>query len=266
MGYTLFPNDDKAQTDGSAIDATSTIIDGGTGYNVGALGIVAANPLTAKVDPGFLVAIYGSQVVQNKFLYSALEAAGVTITSVADDTNGFCDFTLSTHGLTVGTVINVTGSSDANVDGIQKITSLPDANSFVTDKAFVTTATAGVYHITAGNFALMTAEKYIIMRVTTEVAGQSNNVLRSGGADFGDRRSINKLEHLYTTRTATAIRAGFWNIFTGEFTTAPVTADDIGTVGTDDAAVPTQAIPGELVYKEPKPLPVQDNYQARSIW
>lgn len=264
--YTLHPDDDKRTAAGAAITASSTKIDGGTGYHVG-LAVSGAGVLTAKVDPGFVHNDgFASQVVQSKDVFGALHSATTTITSVADDGNGFCDFTLAAHGLSLGDVISVNGSTSGNVDGVQKVTDIPDANSFVTDKAFTASATAGVFSTVAGRFADMTAEKWIIRRVTDEVATVSNTTLRSGGSDFNIRRSIHKLEAMWTRRVATAIRAGNWNIFTGTFSTAPTVADDEPTFGSDDAANPTQAIPGELVYKEPQPNPVQDDYKARNIW
>ena len=89
------------------------------------------------------------------------------------------------------------------------------------------------------------------------------------GNDFGIRRSIHKLEHMYTRRVATAIRAGYWNIFTGTWSTDPVVADDAPTWGTDDAANPTRAIPGELVYRvsgQPDGTNgiTQDDYEAKT--
>ena len=116
---------------------------------------------------------------------------------------------------------------------------------------------------------------------SSQIAGTSDTTLRSGGSDYKNgvlaeslRRSIHKVEtamrHL---AVATAIRAGYWDIFNGVFTTAPTnTNDSIGDVGgstvtdgtADQAALPTYALPGELVYKEPAPLPIQDDYQAKT--
>ena len=70
---------------------------------------------------------------------------------------------------------------------------------------------------------------------------------------------------------ASGIRAGLWNPYTGTFSTAPHTINAFGTMKTgagqtpavDQAANPTEAIPGELVYKEPKPLPVLADYKQK---
>ena len=102
----------------------------------------------------------------------------------------------------------------------------------------------------------------ISKRVTTSLSGVANSYLRSGAAVPGLVRSIHKLEILRTRRLTTAIRAGNWNIYTGAFSPAPTVAED--TLATDQAATPTRSVPGELVYKTGAPVPVQDNYKAKT--
>ena len=53
--------------------------------------------------------------------------------------------------------------------------------------------------ISGGNFALMTAGKYIVRRVTTELAGSANTALLSGSSEHGNRRSINYTESFAQT-------------------------------------------------------------------
>ena len=140
--------------------------------------------------------------------------------------------------------------------------------------------------LAAGNFATMTAGAYVMKRVTTELAGISNTFLQSGAAYPGGLRSIHKLETVRTTQVATAIRAGYWNIFSGTFSSGPNSTEDATTPSTnnqlsafdqqagtgatsgvlDAAANPTQAIPGELVITEGDPLPTLADYSARTTW
>lgn len=210
---------------------------------------------------------YGSKVVGGISVGSALWSNNsTTITSVAASTPaGFSRYTLSSHGLDKGAIINVTDTNSI-YNGPQRITRIVDANTFETDKPGDGTGEGTLaYYSALGTFATMTAGAYVMRKVTTTLAGQSNTMLRSGASDFGVRRSIHKLEHLWTLRVATAIRAGFWHIYSGVFTTAPTNADDASTMGTDDAANPTLAIPGELVYRTGDPLPTQDDYQARQV-
>lgn len=245
--YTLFPNADKKQTNGSAITSSSTVLRGGTLYALGT-SLPANGLITGFVQLGNRTTVYGSQVIQSKDVFGAFHSATTALTSVADDGSGFCDFTLASHGLSVGDVINVSGSTTANVDGVQKITSVPDANSLVTDKAYVASAAAGTYTTVAGRWNSMTANQYIMLGYSSSVA--NGQATRTGfGSDYGIKRSIHKLEHVYTRRVATAIRAGYWDFYSGTWSTEPVVADDISDIGTDHAATPTRAIPGELTYR-----------------
>ena len=98
----------------------------------------------------------------------------------------------------------------------------------------------------------------IAMRLSTTISGQPNNFLRSGANVPGQLRSINKRESFKVSRIATAIRAGEWNIYTGEWGTPPTSATE--TPGTDTAANPTRSAPGDLVFRTGAPLPVRDQY------
>ncbi len=115
--------------------------------------------------------------------------------------------------------------------------------------------------LSAGTFAYNN-ESPVAKRVTTSLSGVSNTTLRSGAAQPGLVRGIHKLEVVRTRRLTTAIRAGYWNIFSGVFSPAPTVAVD--TLATDEAATPTRSVPGELVYKTGAPEPVQDNYKAKT--
>jgi hypothetical protein len=122
--------------------------------------------------------------------------------------------------------------------------------------------------LSAGTFAYDN-QRPVAKRVTETISGVSNTVLQSGASRPELRRSIHKLEVLTTRRLTTAIRAGKWNIFKGAFLNNqnqsvdnPVVATD--TLASDDAATPTRAVPGELVYKTAAPAPVQDDYKAKT--
>ena len=250
--YNLFPDADKNQVTGGAITASSTRINGGTSQGLGSNSFLTDSAMTDFVPFGEpVVDPHGSVVVQGRNVFGAFQTAPVTITSVADNGSGFCRYTLVAHGLTVGTTINVTGSTAAVNDAVQKITAAA-ASTFDTDEPYVAAATAGDYTLVAGRFASMTPEEYVMLAYRTRVAwngATAQHTATGFGADFGIRRSIHKLEHLWTRLVATAIRAGFWHIYDGVFTTAPGNQDDATLFGTDDAANPTRAIPGELVYR-----------------
>lgn len=114
----------------------------------------------------------------------------------------------------------------------------------------------------------VTAGQYIMPLVTDLIAGLAHSAVRSPGSYYDAQiRSIHQRENVWTRGIARAIRAGYWNAYTGSFTTAPVAQDDMSafeTNGTDDAANPSRSVPGELVYADGKPNPVQDDYEAKN--
>jgi hypothetical protein len=116
--------------------------------------------------------------------------------------------------------------------------------------------------------------KPISAKVTTEIAGLASSVLSSSANNPAQLRAINKVESVKSNGVATAIRAGYFNIYTGRFSTnpTPVTVYPTGVpttnqawVGTDDAATPTRSAPGELVFRTGAKLPVRDrDYSAKN--
>ena len=115
--------------------------------------------------------------------------------------------------------------------------------------------------LNAGTFSYNN-QKPVAKRVTKELSGVANTYLQSGAAVPGNIRSIHSIQSVRTRRLTTAIRAGEWNIYTGKFGTDPVVAVD--TFATDDAANPSRQHPGELQYKTGAPVPVQDDYKAKT--
>ena len=136
------------------------------------------------------------------------------------------------------------------------------------------------------DFATMTAGRYIMRRggANTEwIAGVADTTLRSGGSDYGIRRSINARTVVRGPLTAAAIRNNQWNEFSGNWTTDPTASTDgLGNVfgntsatqtaaaatGADQAVFPTGGIPGELVYIAGNSstilVPKQDDYKIRT--
>lgn len=113
----------------------------------------------------------------------------------------------------------------------------------------------------------------ISIKVTDTLAGSVSNDALLGGAADGNRRSIHRQEKVRSTRTTTAIRAGYWNMYNGSWSTTPTTAVDAffsnsanstSSTSTDEAASPTRAVPGELVYKLGQPVPVSVDYEAKN--
>jgi len=132
--------------------------------------------------------------------------------------------------------------------------------------------------LSAGAF---NAGDQVIVRVTSDLAGVANDYLIGGAsnsANAGD--SIHQKAVISTFYYKTAVRTGGWNEYSGVFDPAVTVANsggwdiansvDLSSVlkasGVDDAANPTQAVPGELVYRDGSPAPVQDEYKAKTNW
>ena len=124
--------------------------------------------------------------------------------------------------------------------------------------------------LSGGTFAYQAAGEYIINGFSTLINGSTNNTFRSAGNDYGIRRSIHQRESVRTALTATAIRNGQWHVTSGIFDPAQSFQNDMGTWetrGTDDAANPSQAVPGELVYYHGSGIsPVLDDYKPKTMW
>jgi hypothetical protein len=116
--------------------------------------------------------------------------------------------------------------------------------------------------------------KPIVAKVTSEIAGLASTALSTNANNPAQLRAINKVERIKGNGAATAIRAGYFNMYTGQFSTnpTPVTVYPTGVpttnqawVGTDDAATPTRSAPGELVFRTGAKLPVRDrDYSAKN--
>lgn len=126
--------------------------------------------------------------------------------------------------------------------------------------------------LAAGTFAYNNSRP-TAQRYTTLISGVSNTILRSGADVPSLARSIARSETIRTRRTTTAIRAGYFNIYTGLFTTQPtvavdnwwsISANTTSTTSTDIAASPTRSVPGRLVYKTGKLNPVVGSYQSKT--
>lgn len=117
----------------------------------------------------------------------------------------------------------------------------------------------------------------VIVRATSDLAGVSNNKLLGGASNSSNGLSINELDTIQEKFYKTAIREGKWNQYSGVFETLNVAytgawdnttnsdqAANLRANDTDNAANPTAAVPGELIYKTSAPDPVQDEYKPKT--
>lgn len=111
--------------------------------------------------------------------------------------------------------------------------------------------------VSAGNWAKMVANQYVIKGYCSYLGGVANTKLNSSvGAG-----NIHKSIHAKTTRVTVHITS--WNYATGVATKGANTTDDFGA---DNAATPTASVPGELTYLVTGLTPTQTDYEARKLW
>lgn len=192
---------------------------------------------------------------------SVFKTASVTITSVADN-SGKCRFTLNSHGLSVGNVLFISGSTSGNVDGTHTITAVT-TNTFDTDVTYVASATAGVYKMVARNFASMEENEYVVKLVGTKIAGTADSNVTTPN---GYRGSVKALKYARGTRR---LDITSWDAVTGAATYGAnkgvlATYRDKAGNTLEHEALPTNAVPGQLVYHYGTNPPKDDQYKART--
>jgi hypothetical protein len=147
----------------------------------------------------------------------------------------------------------------------------------------IITVVSGVDGVDSANSAgIFNSGEQVIVKATTDIAGVSNNVLLWGASDSAQSPPINQAAVIEVRLYKTAIRNGEWNPVTAQFDTEPLTVAQSGgwnlgvgvdnsttlvASGTDNAANPTQDVPGELVYNYGSGSdPTQDEYKAKNLW
>jgi hypothetical protein len=122
----------------------------------------------------------------------------------------------------------------------------------------------------------------VIVRAQTTIAGESNLLLEGGASNSANEAFTPlQLDVLRTYYYKTAVRNNYWNEFSGEWET-PVpsnassgawnianSVDNSSTMrasGVDNAANPTSTEPGELVFLDGSPNPIQTGYGPRYLW
>lgn len=148
-------------------------------------------------------------------------------------------------GAVSGTLFN---SADLTVTG-------PARDAVVHDGSDIDTANS------SGEFNVMRVGQYVIRKVTTMLAGLANTTLQTGASDFGVRRAIRFIESMRTT-----FLSGLeWAADKDGMPTYTFTRTTANTsYGTDDAARPSLAVPGEITYRTGAANPVNDELEARN--
>lgn len=204
----------------------------------------------------------GVALVQRAHIQSVFKNSAVTITSVADSGGGFCKFTLNSHGLAVGAYLMISGATANSLNTVHKITA-KDTNTFTTNVPYVASATAGDYQTVNGTMGKMVAGKYVGWTMTDALATVSSTVFNTTGNKAVP--AIRKLE------SARRLDISSINAWTGAVTKGGNQGDSYNykdALGEgspyDQAATPSRAVPGELVFIEGSTTPAYKNYKAKT--
>lgn len=157
-----------------------------------------------------------------------------------------------------------------------------DAVSLGNDSITYITVPSGSYGVDSPlSDGIFNGGTQVIVRVTDDLAGVDNDVLLGGSSNTANAgQSIHQKATISTYFYKTAVRGGDWNEYSGVFDPAvsvqysggwDIDEDvdlsaTLAASGVDVAANPTQAAPGQLVYRDGSPNPVQTTYKPRTNW
>lgn len=262
--YTIFNNGKFATRDGTVASgsAMNPDINGGAiktnstpGTDLGLRAINIAQGL--NLNP---------KLIPNENIGPADVSSFRNINSVTSGANGFTKIYHSGHGLVRDTIIVVTDTS-GYIDGPTRIISV-DANisGFTIPKNYSANIGTVTYATLTGTFGTNEIGNYTMKKVAGNLHNIPNTKLSSGAADYG-RDSIHKMNAARVEKVATAIRSGYWNPFTGRFTTAPSTANDYAAMGVDNETiniVSGYTLGGEFAYNEGTRTVTSGNYERKT--
>ena len=163
--------------------------------------------------------------------------------SQARNNNGM----IRANGAVLSNVVDSTPTVDASVGVVGSVVVDGDA----ADKA-----------LSGGTFAYNNT-KPISALVTSELAGLSNDAIKSPGNDGAVIRGINKFETNEDSLLTTAIRENKYNRVTGEWESGYPSGVTVS-FSQDDAANPTASVPGELTYMTGAKTPFNDDYASKT--
>jgi hypothetical protein len=146
----------------------------------------------------------------------------------------------------------------------------------------ITTIFSGVGPVEGAVPGAFNSGLQVIVRAQTTIAGEANLLLEGGASNSANEAFTPlQLDVLRTYYYKFAIRNNYWNEFNGVWETSvpsnassgawdiAASADGAGGMrasGVDNAANPTSTEPGELVFLDGSPNPIQTGYGPRYLW
>lgn len=262
----LYTGGPYKQNNGSAITPTSTNV------NTGGMKMAGSSSLVRTVGYGQgdnkSPRLVGGVACGQAEWGSSIATTGISgaATGITNN-NGLAKLTKLSHGLVVGDVINVTNNATGQnsvglYEGPHRVASVVDNHSLILNTPFVTNQTGITYATPVGNVAHMAVDNYAMRTVSGTVHGQSNNKMSSPASDYG-RAKVHKVNAVRTRKVATAVRAGDWVPYSGEFVNQPALANDFAAFGADEAVANAPSgygTKGEFVYRYGGTTPASGDY------
>jgi hypothetical protein len=253
--YRLYTGGPYKQRDGSAITSSSTDINGGSAQSVGTSeNLRRTTARTGNTSTGGL--------------FEA--SAGVTTVTVGNNLNsggngnqiggsgGYLQITFDDPpaGIAVGNFVYVQGTLDFK-DGVYEVTGFSGTTLTLNtpDNANWSTETNWGVYIIVGTL------------------GATTDVILGTGRNEIVRDKVHRITALRTRKVATALRAGYWNIFTGTFSTEPTEQNDYASMDQDGTDVPDDEaknmvggynVGGEFVYRHGGRTAKTTEYERRT--
>lgn len=200
----------------------------------------------------------GSAVTQ------VVKGGGVAITAITQSgSTGYTNIQKSTHGLSVGSKIEVYGTDINSYNRVHIVTVVTDANNVKTNVKYTSnTATHGNYKLLSGTFA-STLNDFISVYIADSLAGTASSLARIP-ANRGQTQSI------AIGRGDYRVDLSGFNMITGLPTYGAnrgvkfTYVDPNGGGALANEALPTRAIPGEFVTLVTGEIPTYNDYKPRT--
>jgi hypothetical protein len=197
----------------------------------------------------------------------------MTVWNIVGNTNA----TIGPEGLPTGAyndMGSIRGAGNLGDTTRWSAIAITEGNNYVITVVSGTNGVSGA--LAAGAF---NAGDQVIRRVTTDIAGVTNNILLYGSDSANKATNLQKTK-VKTFYYKTAVRANSWEILSGRFWPAVAVgytgawsqetdtdvSEELVASGVDTASNPTASIPGKLTFRAGAPLPSGTNYAARTLF
>lgn len=194
----------------------------------------------------------------------AVKGGAVTITAITQSgSTGYTNIQKSSHGLSVGSAIEVYGSNVAGYNRVHIVTVVTDSNNVQTNvKYSANTTTHGSYKLLSGNYGVL--DKFIAPYICDKLAGSTTSVARIP-CNRGQFRPV----QISTGDRRWNITS--WNYVTGAATKGANAGDLVGFIQTQGGGALTaepmpnpRSLAAGLTYDKGAANPYRDTYKLRT--